>query len=115
MDVTSEQLRAARALLRLDQGEVARRAAVSPVTIRRVEAPEGLTHVSFETVEDIRHALEAAGVEFIDGGVRRRPAMLEDDRLLADLTEISRRSARRLHGRALLTDRDLYDENGLPV
>jgi len=114
MLVTSEQLRAARALLRLDQTDVARRAAVSPVTIRRLESSDGLVRVAAETVAEVRRALEAAGAEFIDNGVRRRAAMPADDALLADLIDISRRSAAHLKGQAPLTDTELYDENGLP-
>ena len=114
MLVTSEQLRAARAMLRLDQTDVARRASVSPVTVRRLESPGGLVHVAAETVAEVRRALEAAGVEFIDDGVRRRAAMPADDDLLADLIDISRRSAAHLKGQGPFTDDELYDENGLP-
>ena len=114
MRVTSDQLRAARAMLRLDQTDVARRASVSPVTIRRLESHSGLGQVAAETVAEVQRALEVAGAEFIDNGVRRRTAMPADDALLADLIEISRRSASHLKGQALLTDADLYDENGLP-
>jgi hypothetical protein len=35
--------------------------------------------------------------------------------LYADLRAISLRSAARLRGRELLTDTDLYDEDGLPA
>jgi transcriptional regulator with XRE-family HTH domain len=100
--------------LRLDQAELAQRASVSAVTVRRLESHDGLRHVAGETVAYVQRALEAAGVEFIDQGVRRRPAMRENDALVADLLEISRRSAARLNGQPLLTDADLYDENGLP-
>jgi hypothetical protein len=79
-----------------------------------LESLDGLTHVAAETVADVRRVLEVAGAEFIDHGVRRRPAMPEDDVLFADLLEISRRSAERLKEQPLLTDADLYDENGLP-
>ena len=114
MDVTSEQFRAARALLRLDQEEVARRASVSPVTVRRLESQDGMRHVADDTIAEIRRALEVAGAEFIDHGVRRRAAMPEHDALLSDLIKISRQSAARLSGQKLLTDADLYDQDGLP-
>ena len=41
MIITPEQIRAARALLRLEQDELARRAQVSVATVRRLEAAEG--------------------------------------------------------------------------
>ena len=83
-----EQIRAARALLRLEQVDLATRA-----------------HVSVQ-----------AGAEFIPGGVRRRPATQPDSALLEDLRAISQRSAARLHDDDdMLTDADLYDEAGLPA
>ena len=72
MLITPEQIRAARALLRLEQDELARRAHVSVVTVRRLEGANGLSKVTLGTVDEIQRALEAAGAEFIDRGVRRR-------------------------------------------
>jgi predicted transcriptional regulator len=72
MLITPDQIRAARALLRMDQEELARRANVSVVTVRRVEAPGGLGKVTLGTVGEIPRALEAAGAEFLDRGVRQR-------------------------------------------
>jgi transcriptional regulator with XRE-family HTH domain len=64
----------ARAALQLGVRELAEAADVSPTTITRLERGESLYP---RTVEAIRAALEAAGVEFTDGeapGVRlRRP------------------------------------------
>ena len=115
MQVMPEQIRAARALLRVEQAELARRAAVSVVTIRRLEAPDGLGRVTPATVDSVRRVLEDAGVEFIEDGVRRRAAPAQAgcryDRLLA----ISLASAEALTGRDLLTDDDLYDADGLPA
>jgi transcriptional regulator with XRE-family HTH domain len=71
MMITQEQLRAGRALVHLDQAELARRAHVSPVTIRRIEAADGPARVSPTTLESVRRALEEAGVEFIPRGVKR--------------------------------------------
>lgn len=116
MLITPEQIRAARALLRLEQDELARRAGVSVVTIRRVEAVDGVSRVAPATLEGVRHALESAGAEFIDHGVRRRPPARPDaDTLFRDLQDLSRESAARLAGQPLLTDADLYDESGLPA
>jgi transcriptional regulator with XRE-family HTH domain len=116
MEVSPEQIRAARALLRLDQAELARRAQVSVVTIRRLEGGRDRGRIACSTVSGVRRVLEEAGAEFIPDGVRRRPAARPDAATLyEDLCAISRRSAARLAGRDLLTDADLYDGNGLPA
>ncbi len=116
MEITPEQIRAARALLRLEQAELARRAHVSVVTIRRLEGAHGGERVTPVTLDDVRQALEQAGAEFIPDGVRRRRTARPDaNALYEDLRTISLRSAARLRGRNLLTDADLYDENGLPA
>lgn len=116
MDVTSDQIRAARALLRLEQAELAQRAHVSVVTIRRLESTSGREQVTPMTYDGIRRALEQAGAEFIPDGVRRRRTVRPDaSSLFEDLRAISLRSAERLQGQELLTDADLYDDNGLPA
>jgi len=66
------QSKMARAALGLGVRELAELAKVSPDTIARLERGEVLRD---RTVEDIRRALEAAGVEFTNGdqpGVRLR-------------------------------------------
>jgi len=113
MDVTSDQIRAARALLRLEQAELARRAHVSVVTIRRLEMPAGRARVTPATFDGIRDALEQAGAEFIPDGVRRRRPSAAS--LFEELRAISLRSAERLRGHEVLTDADLYNEDGLPA
>jgi DNA-binding XRE family transcriptional regulator len=73
---TGEQIRAARALLRWSAAELARRARVSPTTVARCEAADGMPRVQIGTLERIRDAFEAAGVEFTQNagttGVRLR-------------------------------------------
>lgn len=108
MIVTPEQLRAARALLRLEQEELARRAGVSVVTIRRLEATQGAP-VAATTLDGVCLALEQAGAEFIPDGVRRHVPRADADTLFADLQAISFRSAERLRGEEQLTEADLYD------
>ncbi|NVN11655.1 helix-turn-helix domain-containing protein [Nguyenibacter vanlangensis] len=115
MSVTSDQIRAARALLHLPQEELARRARVSVVTIRRLESPLAAARVAPPASDTIRQALEQAGVEFIPHGVRRRQPEQDKTALLSRLQAISRASAARLQGIAPLTDEDLYDDNGLPA
>jgi transcriptional regulator with XRE-family HTH domain len=116
MLITPEQIRAARALLRLEQDELARQAGVSAVTIRRIEAVDGVNRVAPATLDSVRRALEAAGAEFIDYGVRRRqPVRLDAEARFRELQAISRESAARLSGQTPLTEDDLYDESGLPA
>ncbi len=114
MQVTSEQLRAARALLRIEQADLARRARVSVVTIRRLEGAAASKPVSAEARDSVRSALEEAGAAFIPNGVQKLRTQAEKDRLFADIMEISRRSAEALKNHVILTDDDMYDENGLP-
>lgn len=66
--LTGEQLRAARAMLALDQEEVAKRADVSVKTIKRLEATRGPIDARSEW--RVRNAYEVAGIEFIEGDDR---------------------------------------------
>jgi len=68
MAIIGEQLRAARALARLEQGELAERAKVSVGTIKRLEAIVGPVSANVITVDAVVRALEAAGVAFTNGG-----------------------------------------------
>jgi transcriptional regulator with XRE-family HTH domain len=73
--ITSAQCRAARGLLDWTQQELADRAGIGIVTVRQVEA--GLSKPRRATLAVIKRAMEAAGIEFIDGngggpGVRLR-------------------------------------------
>ncbi len=63
--MTAEQLRAARALIRWSQKELAAASDVSEPTIRRLEAMEGALSGNSRTLDALQKALEAAGVEFI--------------------------------------------------
>lgn len=74
---TSEQIRAARALLRLEQRDLADRSGVSLATIKRLETKPGALAAHGPTIAAIVSALESAGVIFVeengDGpGVRLR-------------------------------------------
>jgi transcriptional regulator with XRE-family HTH domain len=64
--LTSELIRAARALLRWEQRQLAEASSVSLPTVKRLEAKPGplLAHAS--TLVALMRALEVAGVEFID-------------------------------------------------
>lgn len=111
---TPEQIKAARALLRMEQEELARRAGVSVTTIRRLEAADREYSVSEETADGVQNALQEAGVEFIHDGVRRMRKDI-DQGLVADLMKIARESAKLQQGGTPFTEDDLYDENGLPA
>ena len=113
MLITPEQIRAARALLRLDQASVAQDAGISVVTLRRFEEQHGLSKVAPATVDQVRQVLEKAGAEFIDHGVRRGGLTSDEMRAIRqDIDEIVARSAASMAKYPPLTDDDLYDENG---
>ena len=86
--MTSGQLKAARALLGLDQKTLAALADVSLPTIQRMEASNGVVRGTVETLTKVIEALNRAGVDLIgeDGrseaggrGVRlRRPTTQQD-------------------------------------
>jgi predicted transcriptional regulator len=58
-------MRAARALLRLSQSDLAAAANVSLETIKRLEVMDGELKTRVDTLGKIKAALEKAGVEFI--------------------------------------------------
>jgi len=63
--LSSDQIRGARAILRLSQAELAKAASVSLETIKRLEAMHGELKVRLDTLTRIKDALERAGIEFI--------------------------------------------------
>ena len=68
--ITGPQIRAARALLSIDQRELARLSGLSVPTIQRMEACEGSVRAVVNSLEKVSRALESAGVELIvEGGV----------------------------------------------
>ncbi len=79
--VTSELIRAARALLRWEQRSLAEASFVSLPTIKRLESKPGILVAHSSTVAALRRALEAAGIEFTNGnrpGVRLRQIPAKD-------------------------------------
>jgi transcriptional regulator with XRE-family HTH domain len=73
--LTSEQVRAARALLRWEQRQLAAASGVSLPSVKRLELRPGQLAARAPTVAAIREALEEAGVEFTNSaspGVRLR-------------------------------------------
>jgi transcriptional regulator with XRE-family HTH domain len=63
--ISSEQIRAARALLRWEQKDLAEASGVSLPSIKRLETQPGQLAAQPRTVDDLRAALEKAGIEFI--------------------------------------------------
>jgi transcriptional regulator with XRE-family HTH domain len=66
--ITSSQLRAARALLGIDQRALAERAGLSLPTIQRMEASNGVIRGNVESLTKLVSALTSAGVELLGEG-----------------------------------------------
>jgi transcriptional regulator with XRE-family HTH domain len=66
--ITASQLRAARALLGIDQPVLAQRAGLSLPTIQRMETSGGLIRGNVHSLMRVIEALEALGVELIGEG-----------------------------------------------
>jgi len=86
--MTSAQMRAARALLGIDQRQLADLSGVSLPTIRRMEASDGNVRGIVDSLTKVIEALNAAGVDLIgeeapslEGGrgVRLRRPIRRDD------------------------------------
>jgi transcriptional regulator with XRE-family HTH domain len=63
--ITSQQMRAARALLGIDQKQLAALAMLSLPTIQRMEASDGQVRGVVDTLVKVIAALESAGIELI--------------------------------------------------
>lgn len=63
--ITSQQMRAARALLGIDQRQLAQLAQLSLPTIQRMEASEGQVRGVVDTLVKVIGALESAGIELL--------------------------------------------------
>jgi transcriptional regulator with XRE-family HTH domain len=63
--ITSEQIRAARQLIRVTANQLAKSSGVGVATIRRFELMTGVPSGNARLVESIQRALEEAGVEFV--------------------------------------------------
>lgn len=66
--ITAVQLRAARALLSLDQRELAEAAGLSVPTIQRMESSGGQVRGTVDSLTKVVAALERAGIELISEG-----------------------------------------------
>ncbi|MCC7412394.1 MAG: helix-turn-helix domain-containing protein [Gammaproteobacteria bacterium] len=66
--ITGKQMKAARALLGIDQQVLAAAAGVSLPTIRRMEASADTVRANVDTLVKVVQALELAGIELIAEG-----------------------------------------------
>jgi transcriptional regulator with XRE-family HTH domain len=71
--ITASQLRAARAMLGIDQRKLAELSGLSVPTIQRMEASEGVIRGNVDSLMKLIEALDAAGIELIaEGAVSAR-------------------------------------------
>jgi transcriptional regulator with XRE-family HTH domain len=66
--ITGAQMRAARALLGIDQRELAQRSGLSLPTIQRMESSDGVVRGNVDSLMKLVEALGAAGIELIGDG-----------------------------------------------
>jgi transcriptional regulator with XRE-family HTH domain len=66
--MTGEQIRAARALLKWSARQLAEASGIGWATVQRLESKDGPLTGYGQTHEAIRRALEAQGVQFLEGG-----------------------------------------------
>ncbi|MDT8870755.1 XRE family transcriptional regulator [Komagataeibacter rhaeticus] len=75
--ITGRQVRAARALLNWTQERLAEEALVALTALKRLESERGLG-VHEGTIDQVRRALEAAGILFIESGQGRGVMFLNE-------------------------------------
>jgi transcriptional regulator with XRE-family HTH domain len=63
--ITAAQLRAARAMLRMDQRKLAELSGLSLPTIQRMEASEGVIRGNVDSLMKLIGALDAGGIDLI--------------------------------------------------
>jgi transcriptional regulator with XRE-family HTH domain len=66
--ITGAQMRAARALLGIDQRQLAKRSSLSLPTIQRMEASDGVIRGNVDSLMKLVDALATAGIELISEG-----------------------------------------------
>lgn len=70
--ITAAQLRAARALLGVDQRKLAAAVGLSVPTIQRMEASDGVVRGNVESLMKVIDGLRALGIELIGDGAESR-------------------------------------------
>jgi transcriptional regulator with XRE-family HTH domain len=91
--ITANQLRAARALLNIDQRQMADLADLSVPTIQRMEASDGVIRANVDSLMKLVSALENAGIELINPGVSS-PAAGRGVRLREHVAKLKLRTVR---------------------
>ena len=66
--ITATQLRAARAMLGIDQRQLADRSGLSLPTIQRMESSAGVVNCNVDSLMKLIAALDSAGIELIGDG-----------------------------------------------
>ena len=66
--ITAGQLRAARALIAIDQRELAALSGLSVPTVQRMDASDGVIRGNVDSLMKLIDALDAAGIELIGEG-----------------------------------------------
>lgn len=66
--ITGAQLRAARALIGIDQRELAQRSGLSVPTIQRMETSDGVIRSNVDSLMKLINALAASGIQLINEG-----------------------------------------------
>ena len=67
--ITGAQMRAARALLGIDQRELAQRSGLSLPTVQRMESSDGVVRGNVDSLMKLVEALSSAGIELIGEGM----------------------------------------------
>jgi transcriptional regulator with XRE-family HTH domain len=70
--ITGSQMRAARALLGIDQRQLAEMSGISLPTIQRMEASEGIVRGVVDTLTKVVEAIDRAGIELIGDNAESR-------------------------------------------
>jgi hypothetical protein len=72
--IVPAQIRAARALLDINQTTLSEWASINVATLKRIESSSGIRGAA-DTISRIQDALESAGVEFIPADEQRGPGV----------------------------------------
>jgi len=94
--ITAAQIRAARALVSMDQRKLADLAGLSLPTIQRMEASDGVVRGNVDSLMKLMAALDAAGIEFLAEGVASpsggRGVRLKQEAFVSDGAQAERQS-----------------------
>jgi transcriptional regulator with XRE-family HTH domain len=116
-DLAAEQIRAARAILRMEQTALATKAGVSVETIKRLEASNGKLSAQYDTLLNIMRALKFEGIEFIgvddepkNGGPGVRMALNRNAALIGVAVEEARTSLEAMLNLACRQDPKFFEQ-----